>query len=56
MSGGADGPRPHTARAHAPRGDKALVRRAHALATQKGLALSLADVEQLGRELGISPR
>ena len=49
-----------TARAHALRGDKArveaLVRRAHALATEKGLSLSLADVELLGREHGISLR
>lgn len=49
-----------TARAQALRGDKArieaLVRRAHALATERGLDVVLGDVEQLGREHGLAPR
>ncbi|MCP3139678.1 tetratricopeptide repeat protein [Pyxidicoccus xibeiensis] len=48
------------ARAHALQGDKArvesLVRRAHALTTERGLTAILAEVEQLGREHGIALR
>lgn len=49
-----------TARAQALRGEKArveaLVRRAHALATGKGLDVVLGDVEKLGQEHGIALR
>ncbi|WP_164017592.1 tetratricopeptide repeat protein [Pyxidicoccus trucidator] len=47
-----------TARAHALRGEKprveALVRRAWALATERGLSIMFEDVERLGREHGIT--
>ena len=48
------------ARAHALRGERphveALLRRARALTTERGLSLMLTELEQHERELGVAPR
>ncbi|NMO16531.1 tetratricopeptide repeat protein [Pyxidicoccus fallax] len=49
-----------TARAHAQRGERerveAVLRRAYALTTERGLSVILEDVEKLGREYGVALR